>query len=49
MAELADDVVLSGQLREATAADIAIDDEVALDSEVRDDGPDLVTFRPVRG
>jgi hypothetical protein len=48
MAELADEVVLSGQLREATAGDIAIGDEVALGSEARDDGPDLVTFRPVQ-
>lgn len=48
MAELADDVVLSGQLREATADDIAIGDEVALGTEARDDGPDLVTFRPVQ-
>jgi hypothetical protein len=48
MAELDDDVVLSGQLREATADDIAIGDDVALGTEARDDGPDLVTFRPTQ-
>jgi hypothetical protein len=48
MAELGDDVVLSGQLREATADDIAIGDRVVLGTETRDDGPTLVTFHPAQ-
>ena len=47
LAELDDEVTLTGQLREATADDIAIGDEVALDTETLNDGLALITFRPV--
>jgi hypothetical protein len=49
MVEFDDDVVLSGQLREATAGDIAIGDEVVLGTEARDEGPAIVTVHPAQG
>lgn len=39
-------VSLTGQLRDATAAEIAIGDEVDVGVEPRDDGPAVITFRP---
>ncbi|SEP10618.1 hypothetical protein SAMN04487948_11454 [Halogranum amylolyticum] len=47
LAELNKGVVLTGQLREVTADDVAIGDEVQLGVEARDDGTSLLTFRPV--
>ena len=47
LAELDDEVTLTGQLRDATADDIAIGDEVALGTETLNDGLALITFRPV--
>jgi hypothetical protein len=44
--ELTEGVHLTGQLREATAEDIAIGDEVRLDTEPHDEGVSLLTFRP---
>lgn len=49
LVELADGVNLTGQLREATAEDVAPGDEVVLGTEPRDEGTPLVTFRPERG
>lgn len=46
LAELDGGVVLTGQLRGATADDVAIGDPVALGVEARGDGPGVVTFRP---
>lgn len=48
LADLDEGVSISGQLREATAEDIAIGDEVVVGVESRDDGPALVTVRPAR-
>lgn len=39
-------VRLTGQLRDATADDVAIGDELAVDAEPHDDGTAVVTFRP---
>lgn len=47
LVELAEGVHLTGQLREATAEDSAIGDEVRLDTEPREEGAPLLTFRPV--
>ncbi|MBX0297820.1 Zn-ribbon domain-containing OB-fold protein [Haloarcula nitratireducens] len=41
-----EDVDLTGQLREATAEDIALGDEVILNTEPHDDDVSLITFRP---
>jgi hypothetical protein len=49
LVELADDVALTGQLRDATADDVAVGDPVVLGVEDRDEGPALFTFRPVEG
>jgi uncharacterized OB-fold protein len=46
LAELNDGVTLTGQLREATANDITIGDEVGLDTEAHKGGPALITFHP---
>lgn len=39
-------VTLTGQLRDATASDVAIGDEVVLGTESREEGAPLLTFRP---
>jgi hypothetical protein len=39
-------LTLTGQLREAEAADVAIGDTVALGTDPRDDGAPLLTFTP---
>jgi hypothetical protein len=46
LVELAEGVQLTGQLREATAEDVSIGDEVRLGTEPREEGEPLVTFRP---
>ena len=46
LVELKEGVDLTGQLREATAEDIALGDEVILNTEPRDDDVSLITFRP---
>lgn len=46
LVELTEGVHLTGQLREATAEDITIGDEVRLDTEPHDEGVSLLTFRP---
>ena len=46
LVELAEGVQLTGQLREATAEEVAIGDEVRLDTEPREEGAPLLTFRP---
>ena len=46
LVELTEGVHLTGQLREATAEDIAIGDEVRLDTDPREEGAPLLTFRP---
>ncbi|WP_435348858.1 Zn-ribbon domain-containing OB-fold protein [Haloarchaeobius sp. HRN-SO-5] len=46
LVELDDGVVLTGQLRDATAADVSIGDELVLETEPHGDGTALLTFRP---
>jgi hypothetical protein len=46
LVELAEGVQLTGQLRGATAEEVAIGDEVRLDTEARDEETPLLTFRP---
>lgn len=47
LVELGEEIILTGQLRETTASDVAIGDEVVLDTERHDDGVALITFRSV--
>jgi hypothetical protein len=48
LVEMDEGIALSGQLREASAGDVAIGDEVEVGVETREGGPDVFTFRPVR-
>ncbi|AXG06371.1 Zn-ribbon domain-containing OB-fold protein [Haloplanus rubicundus] len=46
LVELDEEITLTGQLRDATADDIAIGDAVVLGTEPRDAGTAVLTFRP---
>lgn len=46
LVELNEEITLTGQLRDATADDIAIGDEVVLGTESHDEGTAVLTFRP---
>jgi uncharacterized OB-fold protein len=46
LVELDEGLTLAGQLREVTAEDVAIGDEVVLGTEPRDAGTAVLTFRP---
>jgi len=39
-------ITLTGQLRDATADNVAIGDEVVLGTEPREEGTAVLTFRP---
>lgn len=47
LAEVDGGCVVTGQIRDSTADDIAIGDEVVLDTEPRDDGMPIITLHPL--